>query len=107
MVDKRQYLRIPLSVPLQFRRTGFTLSEKNLSEDLSIQGVKFLSQKFVPVKSFIKVEMKTNDAKRSMVFIAKVVWIKSIYDDQLFEVGAKIWEISNESSAFLEKALKF
>jgi hypothetical protein len=106
MVEKRQYLRIPLSVPVEFRRTGYTGLEKNLSEDLSIQGVRFLSHKLVPVKSYIKVEMKTNDADRQMAFIAKVAWVKSIYDDQLFEIGAKIWEISNESSAFLQGLLK-
>jgi len=108
MREKRQFLRIPLSVPIQFKETGHTVEETNLSRDVSIKGIRFLSHKFVPVSSFIKAELDvTKDEGRlePIKFIAKVVWVKSIYEDELFEIGAEIYEITKADSSHLASVL--
>ena len=107
MIDKRRYLRIPLSLPIKFKRIGYIIVEGNLSKDLSVQGIKFLSQKFVPVQSFIKIEIYLKDNHEPVKFIANVAWIKSVFEDELFEIGAKIVEISREDSFILREALGF
>jgi hypothetical protein len=102
MLEKRRFLRIPLSVPIEFRRIGYAIDENNVSRDLSVEGVRFLSNRFVPVASYIKVQLYVRENDEAVKFIAKVTWIKSLYDDELFEIGAHIWDISKEDSSFLK-----
>jgi len=102
MNERRNFLRIPLNVPIKFRRAGFIQGEKNLSKDLSVSGVRFLSQEFVPVNTTIKVELNTTDNSEPIQFMARIMWIRS-YDDEVYEIGAEICEISKESADSLVK----
>lgn len=107
MIEKRRFIRIPLSVPIQFRRIGYIEEERNVSKDISIKGVRFLSQRFVPINSYIKVEIEIKANSDPVRFIAKVVWVKAVYEDELFEIGAEVWEISKEDSDFLREIASF
>jgi hypothetical protein len=107
MIEKRRFIRIPLSVPIQFRRIGYIEEERNVSKDISIKGVRFLSQRFVPIGSYIKVEIELKANSDPVRFIAKVAWAKTIYEDELFEIGAEVWEISKEDTDFLREIVSF
>lgn len=107
MIEKRRFIRIPLSVPIQFRRIGYLAQERNISKDISIKGVRFLSQRFVPIDSYIKVEIEIKANSDPVKFIAKVVWVKTVYEDELFEIGAEVWEISKEDTDFLREIVSF
>jgi hypothetical protein len=107
MLERRRFLRIPLSAPIQFKKIGYIKDERNISKDLSVRGVRFLSQRFVPVSSYIKIEVHIKKNYSPIKFISKVIWIKSVYDDELFEVGVQIWDISKEDNDFLRNALNY
>ena len=100
MIENRRFLRIPFSVPLKFRKVDFMQEESSLSKDLSVKGIRFLSHRFVAVNTHIKIELKTRED--SLVkFIARTVWVRSLYADELYEVGAQICEISQEGASYL------
>lgn len=102
MIEKRHFLRIPVSVPLSFRRIAYVLDEKNIIGDLSVQGVRFFSQKFVPVFTNIKIEIKLQENIEPIRFIAKTAWAR-YHGEDLYEIGAKIVEISKECASTLLK----
>lgn len=103
MIERRHLLRIPISIPIKFRRVDYVAEQRNISKDLSVKGIRFLSQEFVPVSTHIKVEIKLREDAPAVKFIAKTAWIKSLYGDELYEIGARICEIGRDSSSFLSK----
>jgi len=95
--EKRKFLRIPAYANIQFRRVGYILSHHKLSKDVSIKGIRFLSDQFLPVGGHIKVGLQLEEGEMPVEFICKVVWNHSLYDDEFYEIGAEICDISKES----------
>ncbi len=93
MKERRKYLRIPFSVPVKIRPLTTLKSFGNLSKNVSVGGIRFLSKKFLPVSSPIRMEVEISPKAAPVRFVARIVWIKSLYNDELFEVGAEIYEI--------------
>ncbi|RKY26301.1 MAG: hypothetical protein DRP61_06090 [Candidatus Omnitrophota bacterium] len=101
-MERRRFLRISVSLPLKFKKIRYVTKEGSISKDLNIQGIRFLSQEFLPVSTNIKVEIKLHKDKEPLRFIAKTLWIKS-RSENLYEVGAKIIEISKEDVKILSE----
>jgi len=101
-MDRRRFLRIYASLPFKFKKVGCVSEEASLSKDLNIQGVRFFSQKFLPVSTNIKVEIRLHKDKRPLRFVAKTLWIKS-RSENLYEIGAKITQISKENVKILSE----
>ncbi len=93
MKERRRFLRIPLSVPVKVKPLTTLKSFGNLSKNISVGGIKFLSRKFLPVSTYIKTELEIYEKSLPIKFIARIVWIRSLYNDELFEVGAEICQI--------------
>ncbi|RLG76761.1 MAG: hypothetical protein DRO14_03370 [Thermoprotei archaeon] len=101
-MERRRFLRISASLPFKFKKIGYVSKESSISKDLNIQGVRFLSQKFLPVSTNIKVEIKLHKDKEPLRFIAKTLWIKS-RSENLYEIGAKIIQISKDNVKILSE----
>lgn len=101
--EKRRFLRLPASARIEFKRIGYTGERKKLSKDISIAGLRFLSDRFLPVSSHIKINLHIEEGEMPIQFICQVVWTKSLYNDESYEIGAEIREISRESQDRLKR----
>ena len=59
----------------------------NLTEDISASGVKLRSNCFLPKGALLKINLTLDDPPRIIPVLGKVQWAKSVYTDELFEVG--------------------
>jgi hypothetical protein len=98
-IERRRFLRLPASVSIKFRRisAGYITSRQKLTKDISIRGVRFLSDGFIPVSSYIKVSLSFEENLKPLEFICQVMWVKSLYNDESYEIGAQILEIDKEN----------
>lgn len=101
--EKRKFLRLPASARIQFRRIGYVAIRKKLSKDISISGIRFLSDQFIPVASHIKISLHLEEDEMPVQFICRIAWNKSLYNDESYEIGAEILEISKEGQDRLKR----
>lgn len=72
------------------------------TKDISLTGAKIQTNTFLPVGSFLKIDLSLKDPARLISAFAKVRWVKSLYADELFEMGIEFVDTSLE----IIKALK-
>jgi hypothetical protein len=72
------------------------------TEDISLTGAKIHTNSFLPVGSFLKIDLSLTDPPRMISAYARVRWVKSIYADELFELGIEF----EDTSINIIKALK-
>jgi len=98
-VERRRFLRLSTSTRIKFRRisNGNVVSRQKLTKDISISGIKFLSDEFIPVSSYIKVNLSFKENLRPLELICQVMWVKSLYNDESYEIGAQIRQIDKEN----------
>jgi hypothetical protein len=105
MQEKRKYFRLKEEDEISFSVLPNYKSERMLTQNISTGGVRFISDNFISPQSVLKIEMAFNQAKKVINIIAVVKWIKSIYDDERYEVGAVFIDIDNEDLQFLNRYL--
>lgn len=64
------------------------------TEDISLTGAKIHTNAFLPVGSFLKIDLSLTDPPRMISAYAKVRWAKSVYADELFELGIEFVDTS-------------
>ena len=72
-----------------------------MTQDLSLGGVRFISDNFIPMHAILKLEIKLMDTPKMINAIGRVVWIREIFDDENFEVGVEFMDIDKEYLKFL------
>ena len=103
MRERRRYFRIPFTASLKAKAVEKVKIFGNLGKDLSIKGVRFVSTNFLPVKSLVRLETRIGNDLRGIKFIVRVEWIKCLYDNELFEAGARIVSIAREDEQKLKE----
>ncbi len=58
-----------------------------LTKDISLGGVNIRTDTFLPVDTLIKVDLPLPKMHKIISVRGKVRWIKSLYEDEVFEVG--------------------
>ncbi len=64
------------------------------TEDISLTGAKIHTNAFLPVGSFLKIDLSLTGPPRMISAYAKVRWAKSVYADELFELGIEFVDTS-------------
>lgn len=74
-----------------------------MTRDLSLGGVRFISDNFIPAHSVLRLEIKLEYGhfEKTIYAIARLIWIREIFDDERYEVGAEFIDISGEDLKFL------
>ena len=67
---------------------------QHTTEDISLTGAKIHTNAFLPVGSFLKIDLSLTDPPRMISAYAKVRWAKSVYADELFELGIEFVDTS-------------
>ena len=82
----------------------------HLTKDISLAGIKIQTNTFLPINSMIKIELSLKEPPRLITTIGMLRRVKSLYADELFEVGIEFVdtskEIINTLKEHIEKQLK-
>ena len=69
----------------------------SLTKDISASGAKLRSNCFLPKDALLKIHLTLNDPPRIIPVLGKVQWVRSIFTDELFEVGIRFVDTSAEN----------
>ena len=58
-----------------------------LTKDISLGGVNIRTDTFLPVDTMVKMELSLPKMHKMVCVRGKVKWTKSIYEDEVFEIG--------------------
>jgi hypothetical protein len=64
------------------------------TEDISLTGAKIHTNAFLPVGSFLKIDLSLTEPPRMISAYARVRWVKTVYADELFELGIEFVDTS-------------
>lgn len=78
----------------------------HLSKDISILGVKILSNTFLPIDSLLRIEVSLTKPPRFITGMGKVRWVRSRYADELFEMGIEFVNTPKNQIKALKKHLE-
>jgi c-di-GMP-binding flagellar brake protein YcgR len=91
--EKRRDKRIKNENKLIFEIISCDSSLKNkkifytLTKDMSLGGVNIRTDTFLPVDTLVKIDLPLPKMHKMISVRGKVRWIKSLYEDEVFEVG--------------------
>ncbi len=78
-----------------------------LTKDISPGGVRLMTNILLPVGSLIKMELALSKRRKLIQATGKICWSRSIYSEELFEMGVEFTEIALEDKmALLEHTYK-
>ena len=103
--ERRKFVRIRQRDIVNYAILFQFKSSRKLTQDLSLRGARFISDNFIPIHAILKLEIKLMDMPRMINAVARVAWIREIFDDENFEVGVEFMDISKEDSRFLNEHL--
>jgi hypothetical protein len=58
-----------------------------LTKDISLGGVNIRTDTFLPVDTVVKMELSLPKIRKIVSVRGKVKWARSLYDDEVFEIG--------------------
>ncbi len=73
-----------------------------MAKDVSLFGIRILSNTFVPVNSTLKIDLTLGAQIKPITTFGKVRWVKSLYGDELFEMGIEFADTPLEISRILK-----
>lgn len=73
----------------------------SFSRDVSVGGLRIMTNSPLPVKTRVRLEIALSDSKKMVSGIAEVKWVKSLFDDEIFEMGLEFVELDPQSKIFL------
>ena len=103
--ERRKFVRIRQQDIVNYTVLSQFKNRRKLTQDLSLGGARFISDNFIPIHAILKLEIKLMDTPKMINAVARVVWIREIFDDENFEVGVEFMDISTEDLAFLNEHL--
>ena len=78
----------------------------NLTQDISASGAKLRSNTFLPKDAILKIELTLSDPLRVIRVLGKVQWVKSLFADELFEVGVAFVDTAADSIRVLREHIE-
>ncbi len=65
----------------------------SLTEDISLKGIKVISDEFFPIDSLLKIELSLAEFHEPLQLKGKVKWIRSL-EENLYEIGIEFLDAS-------------
>jgi c-di-GMP-binding flagellar brake protein YcgR len=72
-----------------------------LTKDVSPGGVRLLTNVLLPVNTLLKMEIVLSQRRRMVHAMGVVRWARSMYEEELFEVGIEFTQISPDDKMLL------
>jgi c-di-GMP-binding flagellar brake protein YcgR len=84
------------TAPQEKADTGTAITKKisfSLTEDISLKGIKVISDAFFPIDTSLKVELSLAEYHEPLQLLGKVKWIRS-HEEDLYEIGIEFTDAS-------------
>ena len=106
-IERRQWSRVDMNVPLKFREVGeFSRSPLDSeTRDISEGGIRFATDKFLPKDSKLVVNMDLNDIPVVKATV-KVVWSVRDSHTNMYEIGVEFDTIPSEARVQLSNIVR-
>jgi len=105
MKERRKFIRIDEQTAVSYSVMPNYKSERKLTQDLSLGGIKFISDHFMPVGSILKIEIRLKHIPKVINAVVKLIWIKAIFNDEQYDVGVEFVHIDREDLEFMHDYL--
>lgn len=69
-----------------------------VTRDLSLGGMRISCNTFYPVNTPLKINLTLNRSRRLLRVMGTIRWIRSLFEDELFDFGLKFEDLSPEIS---------
>lgn len=73
----------------------------SFSRDISVGGLRIMTDSPFPVKTKLKIEIALSESKKVISGLAEVRWVKSLFEDEVYEMGLEFIELDSQSKVFL------
>lgn len=73
----------------------------SFTRDISVGGLRLMTDSPLPVKTRIRLEIALAESQKLISGIAEVRWVKSLFDDDVFEMGLEFVELDPQSRVHL------
>jgi hypothetical protein len=93
--DKRRHCRADVHLPLRFRDPLVHPSSAKSAQtrDLSLGGLCFQTEEFVPLDTTLLLELRLRDSARPVRSIARVAWTRIMPSGHRYEIGSEFVDI--------------
>ncbi|MFZ2053565.1 MAG: PilZ domain-containing protein [Candidatus Aminicenantales bacterium] len=92
-------------VVIELLTNGQTPEDKSivnaLTKDISPGGVRIMTNMLLPVNTLLKIEIVLSKRRRRVHTMGVVRWARSVYEEELFEMGIEFSQISPEDKMLL------
>lgn len=92
--------------PLHYKKIGYATGSRKMVKDVSVQGIRFLADEFIPILTLLKVEMVLDDKIKQITAIARVRWVRKLAVQDGYEIGAEFEEINKTAVTYLNNYVK-
>ncbi|HUU36820.1 MAG TPA: PilZ domain-containing protein [Candidatus Desulfaltia sp.] len=105
--ERRQESRVNEEdkVVIELLTNGQTPEDKSiinaLSKDISPGGVRIMTNTLLPVNTLLKIEIVLSNRRRRLHTMGVVRWARSVYEEELYEMGIQFSRISPEDKMLL------
>ncbi|MDD8019690.1 MAG: PilZ domain-containing protein [Acidobacteriota bacterium] len=73
----------------------------SFSRDISAGGLRIMTDSPLPVRTRLKMEIMLSDSKKIISGQVEVRWIKSLFEDEVYEMGLEFIDLDPQSKIFL------
>jgi len=96
--EKRRTIRITMSIPFEYKKLRGAPGAKKggITKDLSMGGVRFITDEFLPYTARLVLDITLPLPQRSISAVSKISWIKKLPAGEKYEVGNQFLEMSKE-----------
>jgi len=98
-LERRQFQRVFYGEPVRYKLIDSreeAYFQGALGRDVSESGIRFVTDRFVPLNSRLMMEMCFPPSLKPVKVVARPAWIREIIRQEQFEIGNCFVEISEE-----------
>ena len=93
---KREVNRVSVEYLPEWPINGCKIINCGLTEDISLNGIKILTDSFFPINKVMKISLSLGRNYNTIHMMGKVKWIRNL-DDEVYEMGLEIVDTFKES----------
>jgi len=101
--EKRSFPRLSLKTQLRYRIRGLTLFNNAISDNLSLGGMSFINDGFIPPQTAVSLEIKV--LSRVLNPIGKITWSQPLAHSDRYRIGVQFQELHPLERNFLSEYL--
>jgi len=98
--------QVQITIPPDYNIRGSKRILYRLTNDISENGMKIISDTFIPKGILLKIRLDLKGSPRLIQIHGEVKWIRSIYSDERFEMGIKFRDMSPKDARILKKYIE-